>query len=54
MSEKDNLSADVTTESKSGELASIDATLIKMSNVDLDRCVILRSDQSVSCGAAFT
>ena len=49
-----NLSTDISTESKSGELASVDAILIKMANVDLNRSVILGGDQPVSRRAAST
>lgn len=46
-----NLSADIATEGESGELASVDAILVQMPNVNLNGRVVLWSDQPV-CGRA--
>lgn len=48
---KSNLSTDETTESESGELACVDAILIQVTNVNLNRGVVLGGDESV-CGRA--
>lgn len=49
---KSNLSTDETTESESGELACVDAILIQVTNVNLNRGVVLGGDESV-CGRAL-
>uniref|UniRef100_A0A0V0GWR8 Putative ovule protein n=1 Tax=Solanum chacoense TaxID=4108 RepID=A0A0V0GWR8_SOLCH len=43
-----SLGANKSTESISGELASVSARLIQMANIELDRCMILGSYQPVS------
>ena len=49
-----NLGTDKATKSKSGECASVSAKLIQVSNVNLNRCMILRGDEPVSSGTATT
>ena len=39
--QEENLGADKTAESKSGKLTSVDAILIQMSNINLDRRMVL-------------
>lgn len=45
------LSTDESAEGKSGEMAIVDAILIHMPNVDLNRSMVLSGNQSV-CGRA--
>lgn len=47
---KQNLSTDETTKCESGELACIDAILIDVTDVDLNRGVVLGSDEPICSG----
>lgn len=46
-----NLSSDKSAESKGGELAGVDTISIKVTNVELNRSMILWCDHSVCCRA---